>query len=100
MDELNKKSVVFVPDRSLQHDVTLLFSMTSHGCVRLTALYNTVVRNKTISRLFRNGLSSEMQMQKEKLKNFMVPLCVPNHLGEVLPVCVCGEGGGGFIACS
>ena len=48
MDELNKDtysriSVAFVPDRALQHDVTVLLSMTPHGCVRLTAQCMTFV---------------------------------------------------------
>ena len=47
MDLLNKDTysriyVVFVPDRSW-HDVTVLLSMTWHGCVRLTAQCTTFV---------------------------------------------------------
>ena len=80
MDELNKDtylrlSVVFVPDRSCQHDVTVLLSMTSHGCVRLTAQCTTFVAPSDKGSyetkrppLFRNGLSKNTDLELDVVR--------------------------------
>ena len=69
MDELNKNTHSFLFPIDHDNMTSVFFSMTPHGCVRLTALYTTIVApsgegsyETKLSPLFRNGISSAFKI--------------------------------------